>query len=87
VKKLALLSLALLALAGAVLGAARSGGASTRGGAIQVVAARVTDATRERGTPVATIAETLAPANASLQDWQARQLEALETALVRATGR
>jgi zinc/manganese transport system substrate-binding protein len=48
---------------------------------------RLTDAARKHGIPVATITETLTPANASFQDWQSRQLEALAAALHRATGR
>jgi zinc/manganese transport system substrate-binding protein len=48
---------------------------------------RLTDAARRHGIPVATITETLTPANASFQDWQSRQLEALAAALHRATGR
>jgi zinc/manganese transport system substrate-binding protein len=48
---------------------------------------RITDAARKRGIPVTTITETLAPASASFQDWQSRQLRALAAALARATGR
>jgi zinc/manganese transport system substrate-binding protein len=48
---------------------------------------RITDAARRRGIPVTTITETLAPASATFQDWQTRQLAALAAALHRATGR
>jgi len=48
---------------------------------------RITDAARRQGIPVTTITETLAPASASFQDWQSRQLEALAAALAKATGR
>jgi zinc/manganese transport system substrate-binding protein len=48
---------------------------------------RITDAARKQGIPVTTITETLAPASASFQDWQSRQLEALAAALAKATGR
>ena len=37
--------------------------------------------------PVATITETLTPANASFQDWQVKQLQGIETALAQATGK
>ena len=37
--------------------------------------------------PVAAVTETLAPANASFQDWQADELQALQSALAQATGR
>jgi zinc/manganese transport system substrate-binding protein len=49
--------------------------------------ARITDAARKRNIPVTTITETLSPASASFQAWQVRQLQALEAALHRATGR
>ncbi len=42
---------------------------------------------RARGIPVTTITETLAPAGARFQQWQVAQLQALATALHRATGR
>ena len=48
---------------------------------------RITDAARKQGIPVTTITETLTPASASFQDWQARQLQALAAALAKATGR
>jgi zinc/manganese transport system substrate-binding protein len=44
-------------------------------------------AARSRGIPVTSITETLSPASASFQDWQVRQLEELQSALHRATGR
>lgn len=37
--------------------------------------------------PVATITETLTPANASFQDWQSAQLQGIQTALAQATGK
>jgi zinc/manganese transport system substrate-binding protein len=37
--------------------------------------------------PVATITETLTPANASFQDWQSTQLQGIQTALAQATGK
>jgi zinc/manganese transport system substrate-binding protein len=37
--------------------------------------------------PIATVTETLSPATASFQQWQVRQLQELESALHRATGR
>lgn len=49
--------------------------------------ARITAAARAKGIPVTTITETLSPASASFEQWQVRQLEALEAALRRATGR
>ena len=48
---------------------------------------RLTDEARAAGIPVATVTETPTPASASFQDWQVRQLEALEKALATATGR
>ena len=48
---------------------------------------RITNAARKKGIPVTTITETLAPASATFQDWQARQLQALASALRKATGR
>jgi zinc/manganese transport system substrate-binding protein len=46
-----------------------------------------TDAARAEGIPVTTVTETLAPANASFQDWQSDQLQHLEAALHEATGK
>jgi zinc/manganese transport system substrate-binding protein len=48
---------------------------------------RITDAARRRGIPITTITETLTPASATFQAWQTRQLQALQGALARATGR
>jgi zinc/manganese transport system substrate-binding protein len=45
------------------------------------------DAARNHGIPVATVTETLEPANASFQDWQSAQLTALADALHTATGK
>jgi zinc/manganese transport system substrate-binding protein len=49
--------------------------------------ARITDAARKKGIPVATITETLTPASATFQAWQSRQLAALASALARTTSR
>jgi zinc/manganese transport system substrate-binding protein len=49
--------------------------------------ARLTMAARNAGIPVVTLTETLSPASARFQDWQAGQLERLAAALHRATGR
>jgi zinc/manganese transport system substrate-binding protein len=48
---------------------------------------RLTAAARSRGIPVAEITETLAPASATFQAWQSRQLRALQAALVQAAAR
>jgi zinc/manganese transport system substrate-binding protein len=48
---------------------------------------RVNAIVRERGIPIATVTETLAPALASFEQWQVAQLEALRAALRRATAR
>jgi len=48
---------------------------------------RITDAARKKGIPVTTITETLTPPSASFEAWQSRQLEALQAALAKATGR
>jgi zinc/manganese transport system substrate-binding protein len=48
------------------------------------VAALVTEA-KNAGIPVATVTETLVPATASFQDWQASQLEGIKQALSKAT--
>jgi zinc/manganese transport system substrate-binding protein len=45
--------------------------------------ARLTAAARKRGIPVVSITETLAPASATFQAWQVRQLRALVLALAR----
>ena len=42
---------------------------------------------RASGIPVATITETLVPANVSFQEWQAGQLRGIEAALAQATGK
>jgi zinc/manganese transport system substrate-binding protein len=44
------------------------------------------DAAKAQGIPVASVTETLAPANASFQDWQTTQLSGLADALHTATG-
>jgi zinc/manganese transport system substrate-binding protein len=49
--------------------------------------ARLTEAARKNGIPVTTITETLTPGSASFEQWQVRQLKALEAALHKATGR
>lgn len=46
--------------------------------------ARLNDAARRAGIPVATVTETLTPKGASFQDWQTRQLAQLERALAAA---
>ena len=48
---------------------------------------RITDAAHRKNIPVTTITETPTPTSVSFQDWQSRQLEALATALAKATGR
>ncbi|MFG2177507.1 metal ABC transporter solute-binding protein, Zn/Mn family [Streptomyces abikoensis] len=50
------------------------------------VRAQVKEA-KEAGIPVATVTETLAPANATFQQWQTAQLQGIEEALAKATGR
>jgi zinc/manganese transport system substrate-binding protein len=42
---------------------------------------------RSRGIPIATVTETMTPASASFEDWQAAQLEGIARALHQATGR
>jgi zinc/manganese transport system substrate-binding protein len=42
---------------------------------------------KDAGIPVATVTETLTPAGATFQDWQARQLRGIEQALAQATGK
>jgi zinc/manganese transport system substrate-binding protein len=49
--------------------------------------ARFTEAARKQHIPVTTITETMTPASASFEQWQVRQLKALEAALHQATGR
>jgi zinc/manganese transport system substrate-binding protein len=48
---------------------------------------RLNDEAKVAGIPIATVTETLSPANASFESWHARQLESLRAALARATGR
>ena len=48
---------------------------------------RVNDLARAAGVPIATVTETLSPASATFEQWQSAQLESLEQALHRATGR
>ena len=50
------------------------------------VAAQVDEA-KKTAIPVSTVTETLSPAGASFQDWQSAQLQDLQTALARATGK
>jgi zinc/manganese transport system substrate-binding protein len=45
------------------------------------------DEAKAAGIPVTTVTETLAPANASFQDWQTKQLQDIEQALAQATGK
>jgi zinc/manganese transport system substrate-binding protein len=45
------------------------------------------DEAKAAGIPVATVTETLTPANGTFQDWQASQLQNIERALAQATGR
>jgi zinc/manganese transport system substrate-binding protein len=48
---------------------------------------RLNDAATKAGIPIATVTETLTPAGASFQAWQVRELEELQRALAKATGR
>ncbi|HEX3561873.1 MAG TPA: zinc ABC transporter substrate-binding protein [Solirubrobacterales bacterium] len=48
---------------------------------------RLNDEARAARIPVATVTETLTPAGASFEAWQARELEGLRAALAEATGR
>jgi zinc/manganese transport system substrate-binding protein len=48
---------------------------------------RLTALARAQHIPVATVTETLSPATASFQQWQVQQLQGIEAALHRATGR
>ncbi|GAB2567899.1 metal ABC transporter solute-binding protein, Zn/Mn family [Nocardia heshunensis] len=45
------------------------------------------DAAKKQGIEISTVTETLAPADAAFQDWQSDQLQALEDALHKATGK
>lgn len=47
---------------------------------------RLVDECHSEGIPVATVTETLSPANLTFQAWQVRQLNALEAALAKAIG-
>lgn len=42
---------------------------------------------KAEGIPVATVTETLTPAGASFEDWQVRQLQGIQQALAKATGK
>jgi zinc/manganese transport system substrate-binding protein len=48
---------------------------------------QLVDVANARGIPVVSITETLAPAAVSFQEWQSTQLDALQQALAKATGR
>jgi zinc/manganese transport system substrate-binding protein len=48
---------------------------------------RITEAARKQGIPVTTLTETLAPPSATFEAWQSRQLQSLQAALAKATGR
>jgi zinc/manganese transport system substrate-binding protein len=48
---------------------------------------RINEIARSQHIPIATITETLSPASSTFQQWQAAELEGLERALARATGR
>jgi zinc/manganese transport system substrate-binding protein len=48
---------------------------------------RLNEAAKAAGIPITTVTETLAPAGASFEAWQSRELESLRTALAKATGR
>jgi zinc/manganese transport system substrate-binding protein len=45
------------------------------------------DSAKAAGIPVATVTETLIPADATFQDWQAKQLQGIEQVLAQATGK
>jgi zinc/manganese transport system substrate-binding protein len=47
---------------------------------------RLVDAARNKGIPVTTVTETLVPADATFQAWQARELRDLKDALAQAAG-
>ena len=46
----------------------------------------IVKAATAQGIPITTVTETLAPANATFQAWQVKQLKALEAALAKAAG-
>ena len=48
---------------------------------------RLVDAAKAQGIQVVEVTETLVPSNATFQDWQSRQLQALASALATATGK
>jgi len=48
---------------------------------------RVNQIVRRLGIPLVAVTETLAPANATFESWQTAELESLQHALARATGR
>ena len=48
---------------------------------------RVSEIAEAKGIPVATVTETLSPASESFEQWQVAQLEGLQRALHKATGR
>ena len=48
---------------------------------------RLNDAARATGIPIATVTETLVPADASFESWQVRELEGLRAALAKAAAR
>jgi zinc/manganese transport system substrate-binding protein len=50
------------------------------------IAAQV-KAAKAKGIPVTTVTETLTPAGTTFQDWQVRQLQGIEAALAKATGK
>ena len=45
------------------------------------------DDAKTQGIPVASVTETLVPATATFQDWQAAELQGIENALQQATGK
>src|SRR5204862_3003319 len=47
---------------------------------------RLVNEAHDHNIPVASVTETLAPANVSFQDWQSHQLEAIQAALASTTG-
>ena len=48
---------------------------------------RVNELAAAAGIPIATVSETLAPAGATFEQWQVSELERLQRALARGTGR
>src|SRR5262249_44325660 len=45
------------------------------------------DKAKAAGIPISTVTETLTPATANFEDWQSAQLQALESALAKGTGK